>query len=80
MKRSLRFLCSLGISTPAPFVALGDDGSIGVEWDARGNHLHLTFSDDGDEMFWMSSDGQEWEGELKTGSLLDQLIRKVSAQ
>jgi hypothetical protein len=49
---------------PAPFVAVGDDGSIGLEWDQADNYLYLVFSDDDGEVYWRGANGEEWESHL----------------
>jgi hypothetical protein len=63
-----------------PFVALGDDGSVGVEWDHNSDHLNITFSDQGDEVFWLGADGTEWESALGDSiERLDNAIQRISA-
>lgn len=56
--RAVDFISSMRPPVRRPFVALGDDGSIGVEWDKAGYSLHLTFSAYGDEFYW--SRGEDW--------------------
>ena len=70
--RSLSFLEELPEAMPEPFVAIGDDGSIGIEWERDVGLLYLTFGQDGDEAYWCSPDGAEWEGSL--GSSIPRLV------
>jgi hypothetical protein len=49
---------------PAPFVTVGDEGLLTLEWDVRGFELHISFSDDCDEVYFRSPAGDEWEGTL----------------
>jgi hypothetical protein len=64
LRRGVRFLADLPEAMPEPFVAVGDDGSVGAEWEYAAGHLYLTFSQAADEVYWCSADGQEWEGLL----------------
>ncbi|MFG1643801.1 hypothetical protein ACGFMK_26210 [Amycolatopsis sp. NPDC049252] len=59
--RAVNFISSIRPPVRRPFIALGDDGSIGIEWDRNGHSLHLTFSGYGDEFYW--SRGEDWEAE-----------------
>jgi hypothetical protein len=63
--RALRFLESLPEAMPEPFVAIGDDGSVGIEWEENAGHLYLTFAATEDEVYWCSAAGAEWEAPLR---------------
>lgn len=71
--RCLVFLSRLPGEMPEPFLAIGDDGSVGAEWSSRGNYLYLTFGSEGDEVLWNGSNGDEWDATLAMPSpkLLD---------
>src|SRR5262249_19491 len=60
LRRGVRFLAGLPEAMPEPFVAIGDDGSVGAEWEHAAGHLYVTFSQAADEVYWCSADGQEW--------------------
>lgn len=64
------WLRTLGIAVPKPFVAIGDDGSIGLEWSRGDEYLYLTFGSE-DEAYYQAADGEEWEmtGPLNSLSL-----------
>jgi hypothetical protein len=62
--RALDFLSSVRSPVRRPFVALGDDGSIGFEWDRGNNSLHLSFSGYGDEFYWSRGTGWETDGPI----------------
>jgi hypothetical protein len=62
--RALDFLSSVRAPVRRPFVALGDDGSIGIEWDRAGQSLHVSFSSYGDEFYWSRGDDWETDGPL----------------
>jgi hypothetical protein len=64
LDRSLEFLEGLPETMPEPFVAIGDDGSVGIEWEQDAGHLYVSFETTGDEVYWCSSAGVEWEGDL----------------
>lgn len=64
LRRGVEFLAQLPPAMPEPFVAIGDDGSVGVEWEYPAGHLYLTFAGVGDEVYWSPSTGAEWEGPL----------------
>jgi hypothetical protein len=61
LRRGVRFLSDLPAAMPEPFVAIGDDGSVGAEWEYALGHLYVTFSRVTDEVYWCSADGWEWE-------------------
>lgn len=63
--RALRFLESFPETMLEPFVAIGDDGSVGIEWEENAGHLYLTFAVTGDEVYWCSAAGVEWEAPLR---------------
>lgn len=73
--RCLTFLGEITSPMPRPFFAIGDDGSIGVEWSVKGNYLYLTFGTKGDEAYWDGRNGDEWEADLAMppGKLFDAL-------
>lgn len=72
LKECLTFLSLLPETMPKPFAAIGDDGSVGVEWEEQQGHLYLSFSSQGDEAYWCSPSGIEWEGVL--GSTIPLLV------
>jgi hypothetical protein len=61
LRRSVQFLAGVPEAMPEPVVAIGDDGSVGAEWEYAAGHLYLTFSQAADEVYWCSADGREWE-------------------
>ena len=75
LRRGVDFLAHLPERMPAPFVAIGDDGSVGVEWDYAAGHLYLTFSEAEDEAYWCSSSGTDWEGVLARS--IPQLVEAI---
>jgi hypothetical protein len=64
---TLSWLGQLPGGMPQPHVGAGDDGTVSVEWDRRGNHLHVMFEDTSGEVFFQSSNGDEWETPLDAG-------------
>ena len=63
----LSWIRDLPANMPAPAAAIGDDGSISIEWDAKGVSLHLTFHGGGEEAYFVSDDGDEWEASQVIG-------------
>jgi hypothetical protein len=53
---------------PRPFVAVSEDGSIGLEWDIEGRHLHVNFDQDADEVYFASPEA-EWEATTSAGEM-----------
>lgn len=49
---------------PAPFVAVGDDGSVGLEWETPRFYLYFVFDTDGDMAYWQTDSGGDWEGTI----------------
>jgi hypothetical protein len=67
-ERLLSWIGSVPAAVPEPFVAIGDDTSIGLEWSAKGNYLYVTFGpDDEGEMYFQGSNGDEWETTTAAG-------------
>jgi len=60
--RLISWIGSVPAAVPEPFVAIGDDTSIGLEWSANGNYLYVAFGpDDEGEIYFEGSNGDEWE-------------------
>jgi hypothetical protein len=67
-ERLFSWIGSVPAGVPEPFVAIGDDTSIGLEWSAGGNYLYVAFGpDDEGEMYFQGSNGDEWETTTAAG-------------
>ena len=62
------FLSILPYRMPEPAVAIGDDGSIGVEWDKATERLYVSFAASVREFYWCDGAGNEWEFSLPKGA------------
>jgi hypothetical protein len=76
--RAAAWIFGLPGSLPDPFVAIGDDGSISAEWDIGKNSLHVTFADDGDEVYHLTSAGEEWESALDATDKISSAMRVIA--
>lgn len=59
--RLLEWMNTLPSGLPRPAVAIGEEGSLFVEWDVAGNALHVSFHEGGDEVYFSGDNGEEWE-------------------
>lgn len=67
LNSALIWLARLPGGMPRPHVGAGDDGTISVEWDRNGSHLHVMFEDNSGEIFFQDSNGDEWETPIDAG-------------
>jgi hypothetical protein len=81
-RRLVDLLNRLPMEMPAPFIAGGDDGSIGLEWDVAGFELHINLTHDQDEAYFRSPVGDEWEGTISSSNngLMEAVRRLASAR
>ncbi|MHA6762187.1 hypothetical protein [Streptacidiphilus sp. PAMC 29251] len=71
IRTCMEWVAALPSGIPKPFFAIGDDGSLGLEWSRSGNYLYLTFREEAGEAYFESASGDEWESGL--GLALDKL-------
>lgn len=67
LNSALSWLDQLPGGIPSPHVGAGDDGTISIEWDRNGSHLHVMFEDSFGEVFFQGSNGDEWETSIDAG-------------
>ncbi len=67
LNRSLTWLVNLPRSMPRPEIGFGEDGSVSVEWDRRGNVLHARFERECAEIYFCGANGDEFETSLDAG-------------
>jgi hypothetical protein len=73
----VRWLVRLPVGLPEPFIAIGDDGSIGAEWDVGDNNLYVTFDHDATEVYFASDEGDEWEATLDAADKVQSAMRAI---
>jgi len=78
LARLVNWLANLPASLPNPFIAIGDDGSVSSEWDISDRSLHVTFFDDGDEVYFSNPDGDEWEATTDAVDKVSAAIRTIA--
>lgn len=64
---SLEWLGGVPSSMPQPYLGVGDDGSVSVEWDRADNVLHVRFEAHGADAYFSGSNGDEFETSLDAG-------------
>jgi hypothetical protein len=74
----VRWLSTIPLEMPAPFVAIGDDGSISSEWDGCGSSLHVTFFDDTNEVYFFNPEGEEWEATVHAVDKLSEAMLTIA--
>jgi hypothetical protein len=67
LETALTWLAQLPGGIPRPHIGVGDDGTMSVEWDRNGSHLHVMFEDSTGEVFYQDSNGDEWETSIDAG-------------
>lgn len=78
--RCVIWLAELPIGMPKPFFAIGDDGSLGLEWERGGNYLYVVFGRSFDQVYFEGSNGDEWESDLESATdKLSHAMRMVAA-
>lgn len=79
LERFIAQLNELPDLLPAPFITVGEAGTIVLEWDTSTTELHITFGDDADEVYFADSELGEWEGTLSSSpKKLISAIRSVA--
>ena len=67
MRNALEWLSLLPGSMPQPYLGVGDDGSVSVEWDRSDNALHVRFAANSAEVYFSGRNGDEFETALDAG-------------
>ena len=66
--RCITWLAGLPVGMPKPFFAIGEDSSLGLEWDRGGNYLYVVFGRSFDQVYFEGSNGDEWESDLESAT------------
>jgi hypothetical protein len=64
--RCLNWIFTLPNNLRAPEISVGEDGTISLEWDSRGNVLNILFDDRGDEWYFEPDGGESVEDRLES--------------
>lgn len=75
LRSCANWAANLPSGVPEPFFAIGDDGSLGLEWDRGGNYLYFLFTASSSEAYFEGDNGDQWEVDL--GVAPDKLIHAL---
>ena len=80
LNSAAHWLLNLPPSMPRPAIGVGDDGTISVEGDRRGNTLHVMFEEGNAEVYFAGANGDEWETNLgQAPDKLDMAMRTIAS-
>ncbi|MFJ6515924.1 hypothetical protein ACIQMO_07490 [Streptomyces sp. NPDC091406] len=69
----MEWIARIPVGAPKPFFTIGDDGTLGFEWEASGNYLFIQFDGGEGEVYFEGENGDQWE------TALDMAESKIAA-
>ncbi|MCX5560746.1 hypothetical protein [Streptomyces sp. NBC_00038] len=74
-RKCVAWIRRIPVGVPVPFFAVGEDGSLGLEWDKNGSTLFLLFNQGEAEAYFEGANGDEWESDPDVA--IDKLLQAL---